>query len=179
MSKEILVLSGSPRGNGNTQKLAAAFVEGAQSAGHSVTLFRVADLKVAGCLGCGYCFGNKGVCIQKDDMEQIHAAIRQSEVLVFASPVYFFSLSAQLKCVIDRTYALLSEELPVRRTALLLAAGGDAREDAAGALAMYQQMCAFLKWEDAGVVLCGGLQERDAVIGRVELEEARALGRDI
>ena len=68
MSKNIVLLSGSPRKGGNTDKLAGAFIKGAESAGKSVTLFRTADMTINFCIGCSHCFEEKGVCIHKDDM---------------------------------------------------------------------------------------------------------------
>ena len=90
----IVLLSGSPRKGGNTDRLAAAFIEGAESAGKSVTLFRVADMKIGGCLGCGHCFEEKGVCVQKDDMVGILNALGKADTIVLASPVYYFSVTA-------------------------------------------------------------------------------------
>ena len=178
MSKNIVVLSGSPRESGNTDKLAAAFIEGAESAGKAVTLFRVADMDIGGCLGCRHCFNNNRVCIQKDDMPQILDVIRQADTLVLASPIYFFTITAQLKLAIDRTYALLGPTHPVKRAALLITygRGTDAAE---GAEVMFKNMCRHLKWENAGAVIAGGLGGKDDIAGRSELEEARELGRRI
>jgi multimeric flavodoxin WrbA len=179
MSKNIVILSGSPREGGNTDKLVAAFIEGAKSAGNAVTLFRVADMKIGGCLGCHHCFEEKGVCIQKDDMPQIVDALRKAEVMVLASPVYFFGVTAQLKLSIDRTFVLLAEERPTKRAALLMTAGRGGADACEGAIAMYSRMCKFSGWDPAGVVIAGGLQGKDDINGRGELEEARALGKSI
>ena len=100
MSKNIVLLSGSPRKGGSTDKLADAFIKGAESAGKSVALFRVADMAIGFCIGCSHCFDEKGVCILKDDMQTILDAIRKADALVFASPVYYCSVSAQLKLVL-------------------------------------------------------------------------------
>jgi len=123
MSNSIVLLSGSPRKGGNTDRLAAAFMEGAESAGKTITLFRVADMKIGGCLGCGHCFEEKGVCVQKDDMPEILDALRKADALVLASPVYYFGATAQIKLAIDRTYALLCEKTPIKRAALLMTCG--------------------------------------------------------
>jgi multimeric flavodoxin WrbA len=89
MSENIVLLSGSPRKGGNTDRLAVAFIEGAESAGKKVTLFRVADMTIGGCLGCDHCFKEKGVCVQNDDMIMILNALRKADAIVFASPIYF------------------------------------------------------------------------------------------
>ena len=179
MSKNIVVLSGSPRKDGNTDKLAAAFIEGAESAGNTVELFRVADMKIGGCRGCRHCFEEKGVCVQKDDMSEILGALRKADVMVMASPVYFFGVTAQLKFAVDRTFALLSEERPTKRASLLMTAGRGGVDACEGAVAMYNRMCRHSNWDAAGVVIAGGLQGKDDIIGRPELEDARAFGREI
>ena len=179
MGKNIVVLSGSPRKDGNTDKLAAAFIKGAEAAGKSVTLFRVADMKIGGCLGCGHCFEEKGVCVQKDDMPQILDAYRKADTLVLASPIYFFSVSAQLKLAIDRTYAVIFDKPPIKQAALLMTCGDGGTKAAEGAVAMYNNMCFFSKWDDAGVIIAGGLHGKDEIAGRDELAQARKLGLEI
>ena len=120
MSKNVVVLSGSPRKEGNTSILAAAFVEGARLAGKKVVEFRVADMKIGGCMGCKHCFTEKGVCIQKDDMNPILEALKTADALVLASPIYYFDMSGQLKISIDRMFALLSVGTPIKRAAFLI-----------------------------------------------------------
>ena len=87
MSKNIVVLAGSPRKISSTDKLAAYFTEGAKQAGHTVTTFRTADMKIGGCLGCAHCFKETGVCVLKDDMQVILDALRKADTLVIASPI--------------------------------------------------------------------------------------------
>lgn len=96
MSKHIVVLSGSPRKGGNTERLTEAFIDGAKVAGNHVSLFKVAGLKISGCRGCGYCFKHKGVCVQKDDMPPILDELRKADVLVLTLPVYYFGVSGPL-----------------------------------------------------------------------------------
>ena len=102
----ILVLNGSPRPNGNTAQMINAFREGAVSSGNKVDVINVCRKKIAGCLACEYCHtkGN-GQCVQKDDMQEVYDLLKDAEMLVLASPVYYHGLSGQLKCTIDRFYA--------------------------------------------------------------------------
>ena len=119
----IVVLNGSPRPHGNTAFLVDAFREGAQEAGHTVTVLPVASMKIAGCLGCEYCHGRgQGKCIQKDDHPQVIAALGQAELLVLASPLYFFEASAQLLAAIQRMHAT-GMPRTIRDSALLLSSG--------------------------------------------------------
>ena len=175
MSKNIVVLSGSPRKGANTDTLAAAFVDGAKSADKNVIVFRPADMKIGGCLGCGHCFEEPGVCVQKDDMIQILDALKTADTLVLASPVYFWGVTAQLKLAIDRTFALLRTKTPIKRAAMLLTCGS--RVGAADL--MFQTMCEFSGWENAGLIVETGLNAPDGIKGRDVLEKAKVLGREI
>ena len=106
----ILILTGSPRHGGNTDLLAEAFAKGA-STNHCVDIVSVGDYKVNPCMGCNACFKNDAnICCQKDDMQVIYNKLAQADMLVIASPVYFYGLSAQLKAVIDRCHN------PIRNT---------------------------------------------------------------
>ena len=105
MSKKVLILSGSPRKGGNSDILCDEFARGAQESGHEVEKIRVAAKKVAPCSGCYYCRDHGGECAHRDDMAEILQKMIDADVLVLASPVYFYSIDAQLKAVIDRTVA--------------------------------------------------------------------------
>ena len=95
MPKNIVILSGSPRKDAATDRLTAAFIEGAVGAGNAAACFRVADMNIGGCLGCGHCVKTHGVCVQKDDMARIIDALWKADVLALASPVYYFGVTAQ------------------------------------------------------------------------------------
>lgn len=105
MSKKVLILSGSPRKGGNSDLLCDEFMRGAQEAGHDVEKIRVAEKKVHPCSACYFCREHGGACVHKDDMAGILQKMIDADVLVLASPVYFYSIDAQLKAVIDRTVA--------------------------------------------------------------------------
>jgi multimeric flavodoxin WrbA len=109
----ILVLNGSPRQNGNTAKMVTAFCEGAESSRHTVKTVNVCKLNVKGCLACEYCHSKgNGKCIQKDDMQDIYSLLKDTNMLVLASPIYYHGISGQLKCVIDRFYSALYPAAP-------------------------------------------------------------------
>ena len=176
MSKNIVILAGSPRKVSSTDRLVAAFTEGAKEAGHTLTTFRVADMKVAGCIGCAHCFQEVGVCVQKDDMQMILDALRKADTLVLASPVYFWSVTSQLKCVIDRTYALLKEGSSIKQAALLMTCGDDTSTAAEPTIAMLRQICVYLKWQEAGIIVAPRIHAPQDIDGRPELEQAKQLG---
>ena len=105
MSKNVLILSGSPRKGGNSDILCDDFARGALEAGNAVEKLRVAAKKIAPCSGCYYCRAHGGECAHKDDMAEVLQRMIDADVIVMASPVYFYSINAQLKAVIDRTVA--------------------------------------------------------------------------
>ncbi|MBP5242704.1 MAG: flavodoxin family protein [Clostridia bacterium] len=105
MNKKVLILSGSPRKGGNSDLLCDEFMRGAAESGNDVEKIRVAEKKIGYCRGCYYCQQSGGVCAIQDDMTEILQKIIAADVLVLASPVYFYSIDAQLKAVIDRTVA--------------------------------------------------------------------------
>lgn len=181
MGKKIIVLNGSPRKNGNTSALVKAFREGAESAGHSVTEFWLEGMKINGCRGC--CAGGKNPespCVQKDDMEQIYPAYKEADVVVLASPLYYWTISGQLKCAFDRLFAVAecdpSYTNPRKDSALLMAAEGNGFEET---VYWYDRLMGHIGWKDCGKVLCGGVMAVGDIEGKPELEEARRLGASI
>ena len=179
MSNNILVLSASPRKNGNTERLAAVFIAGAKAAGKNVRLIRVADMNIAPCQSCNACFKHPGVCVQKDDMAEVVAAIGEADTLVFASPVYFFSLSAQLKAAIDRMYVFLKVGTPVKKAALLLTCGAPTKDVAEPSVATFRLIASYQKWREAGIVIAPNLHIPGEIDGRPELAAAQKLGEEI
>ena len=129
MSKKILILNGSPRSKGNTAMLCDAFSAGARSAGHQVTRFDLHKLDIHGCLGCVK--GGKdpaSPCVQKDDMGLIYPAYREADIIVLASPMYYWGFSGQLKTAFDRLFAVAEcfpgYANPQKECALIMAAEG-------------------------------------------------------
>ena len=164
----IVVLSGSPRKGANTDTMVEAFAETAREGSHAVEIVRVASKKIAGCLGCQYCAAHEGTCVQKDDM---------ADMVVFASPIYWFDITAQEKAVIDRLYAFGATGFPFTKTALLLDSHSDGVYDAA--ITAYKVACAYCKWEDQGIVTISGMEERDSMASSPKLEEVRELARKL
>lgn len=146
----ILILQGSPRANGNTAWMAEEYKNAAEAAGHKVTLVNVAKMKINGCLACEYCHtkGN-GQCIQKDDMQELYPLLAEAEVLVLASPIYYFSLSVQIQAPIQRFYSMM-KPANIKKTALLLSSHSPNVYDAA--IAGYKLISGFCGYEDTGIV---------------------------
>ena len=109
MRKKVLILSGSPRKGGNSDLLCDEFMRGAAEAGHDVEKIRVSEKKIGFCSACYFCRESGGVCAKKDDMAEILQKMIEADVLVLASPVWFYSIDAQMKALIDRTLARWTE----------------------------------------------------------------------
>ena len=107
---KICILNGAGKKNGNTAALVNAFREGAQNAGNEVMEFFIQSMNIKGCMDCQGCArkpaGDLAPCVQKDDMQQIYDSFIDCDVVVFATPVYWFTISAQLKLAVDRLYAV-------------------------------------------------------------------------
>ena len=163
--KKALILEGSPRLKGNSFILSDEFARGAEEAGYQVEKVAVARKKVGGCLGCNACYRNNGVCVQKDDMEEIREKMLEADVIVLASPIYFYSMTAQLKAVIDRTYAFFSQLTGKTFCFIISCASG-----------------LYLLWPDSvegGVVLGTGVNDPGDVRNSPAMEQAYQMGRSL
>lgn len=109
MGKRVLIVSGSPRKRGNSDLLCYEFEKGAVSAGNSVKKIFIQEKNIKFCTGCYSCVSNHGKCIHKDDVAEIIQDMTNADVIVMSTPVYFYSVSGQLKTLIDRTVARYTE----------------------------------------------------------------------
>lgn len=179
MPKKIVILNGSPRLNGNTAELCSAFTEGAETAGHSVTRFDLQTMNIHPCLGCFK--GGKdpaSPCAQKDDMDKIYSVYREADIVVFASPLYCWSFSAQLKCAFDRLFAVTELEGYTKKGCVLLVASTGTKLEPV--VHYYKAAVQNMQWYDCGMVLASGNREIGDIQNRPrQLEEARALGRTL
>lgn len=152
---KILVLNGSPRPNGNTMHMVNGFKAGAEAAGHTVCVENVAHMNIHGCMACEYCHTKeKGVCVQKDDMQKLYQEILSADMLVFASPIYYFTLSAQLQSAIHRTYAI---DIPknIKKTALIMSSGS-AYVYGPAIAQYYQSIVEYWHVENVGIYTSNG-----------------------
>lgn len=128
----VLILNGSPRPQGNTKKMIDTFVSTAVN--HRVDVIDVCKKNIKGCLACEYCHTKgKGTCIQKDDMQEVYDLLKEAEMLIIASPIYYHGISGQLKCVIDRFYSAAYPVGPkkLKKVAMFLSSGDNHMYDGA------------------------------------------------
>lgn len=157
---KIVILLGSPNRKGSSALLAECFQQGAQEAGHSVELIDAAHANIHPCTGCIRC-GYEGPCCQKDDVESIRAKILGADMVVFATPLYYYGMSAQLKALVDRFCAFNTSLHRRHMRSALLAAAWNSDDWTFDALeSHYKTLVRYLGLEDEGMVLgygCGTL----------------------
>ena len=175
----IVVLVGSMRKGGNTDLLAQAFAEGAGK-DNTVEIVSVADYKVNPCIGCNSCFTREGnQCFQKDDMAEIYKKLKIADIMVIASPVYFYGISAELKAIVDRLHTPMRNGFQVKKLALLLVGAATLPELFDAIKLQYQLVLNFFHLEDAGMVLVRGVKDIGDIKSTKALEEAYKLGISI
>ncbi len=159
---KILVLTGSPRKNGNSNILAENFIKGAQEAGHEVVRFDSAFRNVHTCVACDSC-GTKGQCVFKDDFEIVKENLINADMVVFSSPVYYFGISAQLKTVIDRFYSINGEIQTPKKSILILTYADTSKNLADPIIAQYTNMINYLGWKDCAQFIVSGVWQTGSV----------------
>lgn len=176
----IVVLVGSMRKGGNTDLLAQAFAEGARKKENYVEIISVADYKVNCCIGCNSCFTREGnQCFQNDDMMTIYNKLKSAEIVVIASPVYFYGISAQLKAIVDRLHTPMRNEFQIKKLALILVGAATLPELFDAIKLQYQMILDFFHLENAGMVLVRGAREKGDVKAIGALKEAYEFGLSI
>lgn len=181
MSKNIIILNGSPRRMGNTAALIAEFTKGAKENGNFVIEFFLQDMNIHACRGC---FGGgknpDSPCIQKDDMDEIYPVYKEADIIVLATPLYYWTISGQLKCAFDRLFAVAecdpNYRNPKKSSILLMAAEGFGFEESEY---WYSRLEKHLGWKSLGKVLCGGVMGIGDIQSKKELKDAYELGKSI
>jgi len=177
MAKKILILNTSPRKKGNSHLLAAALAKGAEEAGHAVETLELGTAQINPCLGCDHCRREPGVCVQNDAMGRVREAMEGAEIIVFAGPLYYYGLPAQMKVVFDRLY-VYGGSYPERSCMLLMTcADKDVKYFAAAALNYQMALMDYIGWQDLGRLLVPGLHEAGAIAGHPALDQAYELGK--
>ncbi len=177
--KKVLILSGSPRKGGNSDLLCDEFMRGALASGNEVTKIRVAEKNVGYCRACYACARNGGVCVQNDDMKEILSAMESADVLVLATPVYFYSASAQLKTVIDRTLARWTK-LKNKEFYYIMTSAEESDTVMDGTLAVLRGFADCLEGSaEKGILMGQGAEKRGDIREKPAFAAAFEMGRNI
>ena len=157
--------------------MADEFIRGAKEAGHEITEYDVFRADIRPCIGCNHC-GMSGPCVQKDDYEKtLKGLIRATDMIVFVMPVYYYNWPAQLKAVVDRFYSFTGELTSMqKKTALISAAWDNTDTVFAVVTAYYRQLCAYMSFQDQGVIEGKGCGTSDMTRRSKSMKQAYELG---
>lgn len=174
----IVVLTGSPRRRGNSNTLAERFIAGAQEAGHTAFRFDCAAERVRPCQACNAC-GMDGPCVQKDAFEKLREPLIKADLIAFATPMYYFGISAQLKTVIDRFYAINGPLHVSKKAVLMMTYANSNPKEAQPIIAHYEQLCDYMGWSDVGQIIVPGVWPIGAINHTDAPARAYALGKSL
>lgn len=179
MSKKILVISCSLRKGGNSDLLSDAFIQGAQSAGNTVEKIFLADQAIGFCKGCLACL-NTHRCVIQDDAAVIAQKMGMADVIVFATPIYYYEMCGQMKTMLDRANPLYSSDYRFRDIYLLASAAEDGENTMEGAIHGLQGWIAcFEQAQLAGTVFGGGVSDVGDIKGHPALQKAYEMGAHV
>ena len=175
---KILVITGSPRKNGNSNTLVDNFIKGAEEAGHKVVRFDSAFKNVHPCIACNKC-GMNGECVFKDDFEFVRNNIVDADAVVFATPMYYFGISAQIKAVIDRFYSINGQIHVPKKAVLIMTYADTSAKEAQPIISHYETLLNYLGWSDAGKIIASGVWTEGSVNNTQYPKQAYELGKNI
>ena len=179
MGKKVIIISSSFRRKSNSAMLAHAFAEGASEAGNEVEEIFLWEKKLNFCTGCLYCQRTKH-CFMKDDGNELADRIGDADVVVFATPIYYYEMAGQMKTLLDRCNPIFAREYRFRDVHLLMSSADDSPSAGDRAVSGLEGWVAcFEKARLAGRILAGGVTEEGAAAGHQALEEAREAGRKV
>ena len=179
MNKNVLIISSSPRKGGNSETLAAAFARGAQEAGNRVETVYLREKQYSFCKGCFAC-RKLGHCVINDDAVELAARMHDADVLVFVTPVYYYSVSGQLKTILDRANPIYDTDYAFTKAYLLATAAENEPETVAGTeKAVQGWVDCFPRCELVETVFAGGVNEVGEIAGHPALEKAYQVGKEV
>lgn len=190
--KRIIVILGGGRTNGNTAQLAESFMKGAKEAGHHIELVSLNKLNVNGCIGCNACRYGKP-CVQKDDFNSLVPKIKAADLIVFASPLYFWTISSKIKAFIERFYCIAEkdetpplgryEKYPIHDCALIMTSADNFFWTFEQAVSYYNfALINYIGFHDKGMLLAGGCGDTNGkpqISKTAHLREAYEFGKTI
>lgn len=178
MSKKVLIISASPRKNGNSDILCEQFKKGAQEVNNDVEKIFLGDKKIHVCIGCYSCRQN-GVCIYKDDMAQLLDKMKAADVIVLASPVYFYSINGQMKTFIDRCVARYTQMINKELYFILTAADTNVT-NLQYSVDCFRGFAECLSGsEEKGIIYGVGAWEKGSIRNTGAMQEAYDMGKNV
>ncbi len=179
MNRKVLVLSSSPRRGGNSDLLCDQFTMGAQQAGHQAEKIFLKDKKINYCTGCGTCLNGKKRCPQKDDMAEVLEKMIAADVIVMATPVYFYTMSAQMKTLIDRTCSRYTEIIN-KKFYFIVSAADSSKRAMERTLEGFRAFTSCLKGaKEKGIIYGTGAWNIGDIKGKPAMKEAYERGKTV
>ena len=179
MGKKVLILSGSPRRGGNSDLLCDQFLLGATDAGNETEKIFIQDKNINYCLACGTCYVKKEACVHRDDMPDIIEKMINADVLVMATPVWFYAMSGRMKVLIDRTIARFLE-IRDKDMYFILTAHNDKRDSMERVLEGFRgYMDCLTGVEEKGIVFGLGVFDAGEIKSHPAMQEAYEMGKSI
>lgn len=176
---KVTVITGSAHKNGTSALLADKFIEGSKEAGHTVFRFDAAFEKVSPCLACEHCSANNTKCVYNDSMDKLNEELMDSDVVVFVTPLYYYTFSAQIKAVMDRFHAK-NAQLAGNKMAILMATSyGDEDWTMEGIDKTFELSLGFLNWENAGTLYAVGCPAREVIEATEFPQKAYEMGKNL
>ena len=181
MSKKILVLTGSSRKGGNSDLLADAFTKGAEAAGHTVTRFECGHKNIQPCRACDACYSKENACVFNDDFNELAPLLLDSDMIVFSTPLYWYSFPSALKAAIDKLYSFIigGKKCPIQDAMLLVC--GEVSEERVfdGLRKSYELILEDRGWKDCGQLIAAGVNKTGDILKTDFLEKVEQMGRAI
>lgn len=178
--KNILIITGSARVQGNSELLAESFAKGAREAGHNVNIFQSGQSRMSGCLYCDACWSGGKPCVIEDNFDKLWPLLEQADMLVFCSPLYWYTYSGHIKNAMDRMYAYSKKNKPrdlkVKEAMLLMCGESWFKKSFDGPAESYRQMLGFKGWKDRGMLFVTRVHERGEIAGNSSLKAAEKMG---
>lgn len=174
---KIVVITGSPRKQGNSFAMTDAFIRKAEALGHTVQRFDAAFMNIAGCRACETCFKTGKACTFDDDFNRIAPAILEADAVVYTMPVYWYSIPAQIKGVIDRIFSLVvgGKDIAGKKCALITCCEENETTVMDGVRIPIERSAALLKWDMIGEVLVPGVFQTGDIDKTDGCQQAEAL----
>lgn len=181
MKKNILVLTGSPRVGGNSDLLADAFIKGAIETGHEVVKCNVGRKNIMGCKACDTCYSKGKPCTFDDDFNDIAPLIEKADVIVFSTPLYWFTFPTQVKAVIDKTYSFIIGKKEIKTKESILLVCGEENDESVfdGIVSTYKHIVNYQKWTDRGHLIVPGVLNKGDVLSTNYLALAEKMSHAI
>ena len=177
MSKKVLIISGSPRKGGNSETLCDRFARGAVEAGNEVEKISLAGKKIGFCTGCYAC--ETGACFQQDDAPAIIEKMLYSDVLVLATPVYFYSMSAQLKALIDRSVSVYPQIKEKEFYFIMVMADTEEKNFTGTLEALRGFMLCCENSQEKGIIKAAGVYEKGEIMNHPAMQKSYEAGKNV